>query len=126
MNASAFDRLTQLEGGRSRRSALRSALGGTTLAAVGLVTSAASGDAKKKRKKCKKKTCPKCLGKALGDVCARTTECCPIQTNLACGFTPTSGADTVCCGTAGVACPGGDHECCFDFTCVNGTCQPDQ
>jgi hypothetical protein len=123
MDASAFDRPTQLGGGRSRRSALRSALAGATLAAAGLVASTASGDA---RKKCRKKKCPKCPGKALGEVCARTTECCPIQTDLACGFTPSSGANTVCCGTTGVACPGGDHECCFDFTCVNGACRPDE
>jgi hypothetical protein len=123
MDASAFDRLTLLAGGSSRRGALKTALGGATLAAAGVLTSAGA-HAKRRRKKCKKK-CPTCSGKSLGQVCARTSECCATQTNLACAFTSASNEETVCCGTTGVPCPGGDGDCCFDFDCDDGVCQPD-
>lgn len=113
MDASAFDRLTQAVGSRSRRSALRSAVAGTTMAAAGLLVSATGSGAKKKRKRCKK-----CHGKARGDACATNKECCANETRLACAFA--SGNRPVCCGVLGAPC-GVDGDCCRGFTCLGSS-----
>lgn len=110
MDASTFDRLTQAVGSRSRRSALKTAIGGATVAAAGLLVSATGSGAKKKRKRCKK-----CHGKAQGEECLTNKECCANETRLACAFA--SGVNQpVCCGVDGAPC-GVDGDCCLGFEC---------
>ena len=132
MDISLLSRLTRAVDERSRRHALRTALGGITLAAAGLVAAAPPSKAKKnnrKNKRKKKKTCPdcpvcqncptcppQCVGKALGDACQNIKECCGNETNLSCGLTDGGGSDTVCCGTLGAPCVG-DADCCLPFFC---------
>lgn len=118
MDGSAFDKLVRLAGGGStRRIALKSALGGAALAAVGLAASAIETTAKKKKKKCKK-----CKGKNLGESCTSNKECCTNETNRLCAIPsdpPSPG--TFCCGGVGAQCSSTD-DCCGDFTCDGGVC----
>jgi hypothetical protein len=119
MDASRFDRLVQVVGGGSRRTALRTALGGATVAAAGLLASTTGIGAKKKKrkKKCQTKTCQ---GKAQGEACTTNKECCANETQLACARA--SGVNQpVCCGTLGAPC-GVDGKCCLGFECFSGQC----
>jgi hypothetical protein len=118
MDGTAFDKLVQLVGGGStRRIALKSALAGGTLAAVGLAASAIETTAKKKKKKCKK-----CKPKNLGEACATNKQCCTNETNRLCAFPSNpSSPNTVCCGGVGATCSSTD-DCCGDFTCDGGLC----
>ncbi len=69
MDSSAFDKLVRLVGGGStRRIALKSALAGGALTAVGLASSAMETAAKKKKKK---KKCKKA-----GSPCTKNKQCC--------------------------------------------------
>jgi hypothetical protein len=68
MDASRFDRLVQVVGGSSRRSALRAALSGATVAAAGLLVSATGNDAKTKKRKKKPKPPPPPLAFAVATV----------------------------------------------------------
>ena len=115
MDTSGFDRLVQMVSGRSRRTALRTAFGGATVAAAGLLASATGSGAKKKKRK---KKCKKCHGKAQGEACLTNKECCANETRLACAFT--SGVNQpVCCGVLGAPC-GVDGDCCLGFECFAG------
>jgi hypothetical protein len=82
---------------------------------------AATSEAKRKRKR--KKKGPKCVGLALGARCSTARQCCGTTTNMSCAANePGNSNGPVCCGTAGVACPGFDDDCCSGFLCVNGVC----
>ena len=117
MGTTAFDRLTQTVGGRSRRSTLRTALGGATVAAAGLLVSATGNGAKNKKKR---KRCKRCHGKAQGEACLTNKECCANDTRLACAFTSTDGP--ICCGVLGAPC-GVSGDCCHGFECLgSGQC----
>jgi hypothetical protein len=117
MDSSAFDKLVRLVGGGStRRIALKSALAGGALTAVGLASSAMETAAKKKKKKCK------CKPKDLGDPCTSNKQCCTNETNRLCAIpSDPSSSQTVCCGGVGAQCDSTD-DCCGDFTCESGLC----
>ena len=132
MDGSAFDRLTQVVGGSTRRFALRTAFSGAAVAAVGMLSSAASSEAKsnnrckKKLRKCRKKECPACESLLVGESCETTSQCCGTETNMACSFASGDGAaGTVCCGTNGASC-GQTGDCCIGFDCnlTDGQCEP--
>jgi hypothetical protein len=117
MDTSAFDKLTRSVGGRSRRSALRTALGGAVMAATGLLVSATGNEARNKKKR---KRCKKCRGKAQGAACLTNRECCANETRLACALT-SAAAGPVCCGVLGASC-GVAADCCRGFECSGGQC----
>jgi hypothetical protein len=118
MAASTFDRLTRTVGNRSRRGALRTVLGGATVAAAGLLASASGNGAKSKKRK---KKCKKCRGKTQGERCLTNKECCANETRLACALTSAAGGP-VCCGVLGAPC-GVDGDCCRGFECLgSGQC----
>lgn len=129
MDASTFDKLSQIIArSRTRRSALgalaATGIGGTML----LADAGAKGKGKKKRKR-------KC--KSVGrKPCTADKQCCPGKTRFLCRV-PNDGSnsDTFCCGGTGAKCSrdGDNNEirptCCTDFTCdaapgSTGTCQP--
>jgi hypothetical protein len=128
MDASLFDRLAQAIGERSRRGALRTALAGATLAATGLLASAPTSEAKKKKKRKKCPTCPTCpvcptcTGKALGELCFTTKECCGTETNRSCARATDGIGSPVCCGTGNSPCSK-DGDCCIPFDCSAGQCK---
>lgn len=117
MDGSVFAKLVRhVGGGSTRRIALRSALGGAALAAVGLAASTGETEAKKKKKKCK------CKPKDLGESCTSNKQCCTNETNRLCAI-PSSppSPGTFCCGGVGAQCSSTD-DCCGDFTCDGGIC----
>jgi hypothetical protein len=77
MVAAWFDRLAHVVGSRSRRVALRTALGGATAAASGLLASAPPSHARKKCKK-RKQTCPVCPPPPPVSFCAGKNQCAQI------------------------------------------------
>ena len=99
--------------GRTRRTALTTALGGITLAALGV--SARSPEVMAKKKRCQ------CKAKALGDSCTSNKQCCTNQTNRICSFRNQSGGGLKCCGALGASCSG-TTDCCFSFDCLSGSC----
>jgi hypothetical protein len=124
MEGSLFDRLTQIVGG-SRRSALRTAFGGAALATAGLMASTLESSAKKK-KKCKKKTCPECPvcePLDIGEACQTNVDCCPNETNAICSFVQ-GNIQRVCCGVLGASCTD-TIQCCFAHVCFGGQCVVD-
>jgi hypothetical protein len=129
MDASLFDRLAQTVSQLSRRGALRTALAGATVAAAGFLASAPTNEAKKKkkRKKCPScptsPVCPTCTGKALGQLCFNTKECCGTETNRSCArVTGAIGTAPVCCGTGDSPCSK-SGDCCVPFDCSAGQCK---
>lgn len=124
MDGSQFDSLMRVVGRVStRRTTLRSALGGaaaTAAAAVGFT--AIAGDVAAKKKKCKK--CPKCESLDFGQPCSTNQQCCTNETNMICAVPSNAGnSDTKCCGAKGFSCNSND-SCCGDFTCKDGFCSP--
>ncbi len=124
MKAFAYDRLARVVGQRSRRSALRTALGGATVAATGVLAATERGaskdQCKKKLRKVKQRLeeCEACTPKAIGEACAAAEECCGATTGLSCARSSEGSETPVCCGTAGVECIGlGDDACCAGFFC---------
>jgi hypothetical protein len=127
MDASLFDRLARTVGGGSRRRALRTIMGGATVAVAGVLASGTGGVAKKKkkRKKCPDcptcPTCPTCQGKALGQRCFSARECCGSETNRSCARATGETGAPVCCGTADSPCSV-NKDCCIPFECFAGQC----
>jgi hypothetical protein len=128
---SGIDRLTQLAE-RSRRHALRMALGGMAVATAGVVSSGRGAEARNKnRKKCKGKkvgSVPcQCVpvGEGFGAPCESYADCCTTTTNMICGK-PNNGPDEVlqCVGGLGFPCSL-PQACAAGFTCNGTTCQPD-
>src|SRR5262245_7983587 len=102
----------------TRRTTLRSALGGaaaTAAAAVGF--SAIAGDVAAKKKKCKK--CPQCQSLDFGQPCTTNQQCCTNETNMICSVASNAGnSDKTCCGALGFSCSN-DSSCCKSFSCKN-------
>jgi hypothetical protein len=139
MDGSRFDTLVRLvtaEG--SRRRLLKASLV-PAVAGIGAVSllGIEDGEAKKKKKKCKKS----------GKPCSKNKQCCPGKTNRICDVPQNaSNSDTKCCGAEGAKCGGVDDEenflppfCCIGEAGVNaficserdpnnpntpGTCEP--
>src|SRR4051794_3222672 len=107
----------------TRRTTLRSALGGAAAAGVAAVGfSAMAGDVA--AKKHKKKKCPKCLSLDFGQPCTTNLQCCTNGKNTICSVASTaSNSDKTCCGALGFACTS-STSCCANFTCQNGVCTP--
>ncbi|MBL8129179.1 MAG: hypothetical protein JNM64_16205 [Chloroflexia bacterium] len=132
MDGSLFDRMLLMVG-RSRRSAVRTLLAGSAVAAAGTLHDGFEGRAKKnkKRKTCPEcKTCPTCpecpvvpTCKATrpGDMCAANIDCCTADTNYICGFR--EGLGPVCCGALDAECLT-DDDCCNSYSCLVGACKP--
>src|SRR5262245_4728164 len=107
----------------TRRTTLRSALGGAaaaTVAAVGF--SAVAGDVAAKKKKCKK--CPKCESLDFGQLCTTNSQCCTNETNMICSQAfNASNSDKTCCGALNFSCSN-DNSCCKGFSCKSSFCSP--
>jgi hypothetical protein len=102
-----------IDAGRTRRTALTTALGGVVLAATGAASRSPETVAKKK-KRCQ------CKAKAVGEICTSNKQCCTNQTNHICAVL--QGQNQLrCCGGLGAKCPtvGG---CCAGFNCLSGRC----
>jgi hypothetical protein len=121
MDASAMTRLATAEAGRSRRLAVKTVLGGVTVATKGWLTATSSAAKKKRRKKCKKRPCQ---GKAPGESCTSNQECCANETGLACAAPNSASTVGVCCGAQGASCTG-SADCCNGLSCLSGRCQVD-
>ena len=131
MDGSLFDRMTQMVG-RSRRSAVRTLLAGSAVAAAGTVAAGLEGSAKKKKKK-KCPTCeicpncpecpviPTCEATRPGNSCEENIDCCTADTNYICGFR--DGLGPVCCGALRAECLT-DANCCNSYSCIGGQCLP--
>lgn len=127
MDDSRFDALTRLIGTtRTRRDAVRSALGASTLGAASLVLlETADGEAKRRRRKRKKKKGNRCLD--AGDPCTNSTECCTDTTKRICDVQRNAGnSDRECCGGVGAVCGGKneDEDDIPPFCCVDHDCNP--
>src|SRR5262245_31264592 len=110
MKGFAFDRLVGLVGSAStRRTALKMALGGTTVASAGLASAVGGTNAKKKHKKCKK-----CQGVGFGEECNSNKDCCANETNLSCGVPNGGSPALVCCGGLNAPCSD-EFDCCWIF-----------
>lgn len=130
MDGSLFDRVTLMVG-RSRRSALRTVLAGSAVAAAGTMHAGLEGSAKKKCKKCPTcPTCPECKECPVvptceatrpGNTCAENIDCCTADTNYICGFR--DGLGPVCCGVLRAECLT-DADCCNAYSCDSGQCLP--
>lgn len=131
MDGSLFDRMTQAVG-RSRRSALRTVLSGSAMAAAGIVGAGVEGKAKrKKKKKCPLcptcPTCPECpvvpacVATRPGNQCSANIDCCTADTNYICGFR--AGNGPICCGALDAECLT-DTDCCNSYSCLGGACKP--
>ena len=123
---SRFDALTRLIGTtRSRRDALRSALGATALGISGVsLLPAADTEAKNKgRRRRKNKKKQQCYD--AGDSCTNSAQCCPDTTRRICEVQSGAGnSDKTCCGGNGAFCGGRDENedalppfCCQNFAC---------
>jgi hypothetical protein len=142
LDGSQFDSLTRLVGqGRTRRTTLRSALGGAAAAvAAAIGASAITGDVaakknknnkckdKKKKcedklKKCENKKKDKCEGLPAGAACQSNQQCCTNETNTICSVFSNDATTTRCCGGLGFHCTS-DDQCCKSFKCKDGICQP--
>jgi hypothetical protein len=126
MDGSTFDTITRLASRvNTRRTALRTVIGGSVAsaaAAVGLAETTSNAEAKKK-KKCKKK-CPVCSPLVGNVICTSNLQCCTNETNRACLVPFGSGnSDRMCCGATGATCAS-PTDCCQNFSCTGGTCQP--
>lgn len=111
MDGLQFDSLT-------RRVALRSAVAGAAATAIGLAAIGTTEAKKKKKKKCK------CTSLGFGKPCTTNKECCTNETNLACAVSSAAGnSDKTCCGASDFVCTTND-QCCADFSCQSGSCQP--
>lgn len=131
MDGPRFDSLARLFAAtRSRRAALRSAVGATALGVAGLsLLNVAGTEAKKnkgKRRRKKKKT-RVCL--EAGASCSNSAECCPDTTQRTCGPANNEmSAARTCCGGVGAICGGLDNQetsqapfCCQNFGCNKTT-----
>jgi hypothetical protein len=99
---------------RTRRGALRAALAGGALAAVGVASGASAK--KRNRKRCR------CTPRALGELCSTNKQCCANQTNRICALKNGEGAvATRCCGGLGASCDE-TTDCCNNFDCEDGSC----
>ncbi len=124
MDGSTFDTLTRLASNAStRRTAVRSVIGGSVVSAAAAVGLASLTDDASAKKKCKKK-CPKCESLTFGAACQTNLQCCTNETNMACLTVNGAGnSDRTCCGSLGFACTE-LNDCCQNYECSNGTCQP--
>jgi hypothetical protein len=102
-----------IDAGRTRRTALTTALGGAALAALG-ATSRSPETVAKKKKRCQ------CKAKAVGEICTSNKECCTNQTNHICAIRPSQNG-LRCCGGLGAKCPA-VGDCCAGFNCLSGRC----
>jgi hypothetical protein len=111
MDSTRFDTLTRtLRRTPSRRAALRTTLGGLTVAALGRLSAAPARSAKKKTRKKKCPDCPNCPTCPPALTCQQT---CPDV----CGFCWVRPGTTTLCGQAGlVDC---DQPCASDADCPN-------
>lgn len=131
MDASTFDKFSQIIAHASTR---RSALGALAAAGIGGAMLSADADAKGKGKKKRKRKCKKVASKP----CTSDKTCCNGKTNNICAV-PVNGSnsDTFCCGGLNAKCGGINDDldavapfCCVGFACnaivpgVSGTCQP--
>src|SRR4051812_36502746 len=92
MDASRFDGLTRSLGNSSRRSALRSVVGGGAVAAAGLLAAAPASEAKKKKHKKHCPNCPDCPAPSPPAFCAGKNTCAQ-SSNSPC---QASGTECVC------------------------------
>ena len=115
MDPVRFDTLSRsLRRTPSRRTALRTSLGGIALAALGWASAAPASRAKKKRKK-KGPACPACPAPPAGVCCAEGQAVC----GGACVELNTNSRH---CGTCGKRCQLNAICVGGTCTCVNGTC----